>query len=93
MFRISLPWIALWALLSASDLVHGTSLQSSSKQLHARQAVHRPNPLRNFEVREPPSVPKSQPCEVAIVEHRRRTDSSVVVPPDFRHFVGKARKC
>ncbi|KAA1074511.1 hypothetical protein PGT21_008337 [Puccinia graminis f. sp. tritici] len=69
MFRISLPWIALWALLSASDLVHGTSLQSSSKQLHARQAVHRPNPLRNFEVREPPSVPKSQPCEVAIVEH------------------------
>ncbi|PLW52336.1 hypothetical protein PCASD_00113 [Puccinia coronata f. sp. avenae] len=29
----------------------------------------RPNPLRNFEVREPPAVPHSQPCEMVILEH------------------------
>ncbi|KAH9443464.1 hypothetical protein Pst134EA_032654 [Puccinia striiformis f. sp. tritici] len=54
----------LLTLVHSDDTPHGTS-----KQLHARQAVHRPNPLHNFEVRQPPSVPKIKPCEVVILEH------------------------
>ncbi|KAI9608184.1 hypothetical protein KEM48_003452 [Puccinia striiformis f. sp. tritici PST-130] len=70
MFRLSLSCVALWALLNSLTLVHSDDTpHSTSKQLHARQAVHRPNPLRNFEVRQPPSVPKSKPCEVVILEH------------------------
>ncbi|KAH9468081.1 hypothetical protein Pst134EA_011702 [Puccinia striiformis f. sp. tritici] len=70
MFRLSLSCVALWALLNSLTLVHSDDTpHGTSKQLHARQAVHRPNPLRNFEVRQPPSVPKSKPCEVVILEH------------------------
>ncbi|KAI9605271.1 hypothetical protein H4Q26_003251 [Puccinia striiformis f. sp. tritici PST-130] len=57
MFRLSLSCVALWALLNSLTLVHSDDTpHGTSKQLHARQAVHRPNPLRNFEVRQSPKA-------------------------------------
>ncbi|CAH7669339.1 peptide N-acetyl-beta-D-glucosaminyl asparaginase amidase A-domain-containing protein, partial [Phakopsora pachyrhizi] len=38
-------------------------------KIQPRQFVHRPNALRNFEVREPSVVPTSQPCEKILLEH------------------------
>uniref|UniRef100_A0A0S1MJ66 Peptide N-acetyl-beta-D-glucosaminyl asparaginase amidase A N-terminal domain-containing protein n=1 Tax=Phakopsora pachyrhizi TaxID=170000 RepID=A0A0S1MJ66_PHAPC len=43
--------------------------QLYGSKIQPRQFVHRPNALRNFEVREPSVVPTSQPCEKILLEH------------------------
>ncbi|WAR52458.1 hypothetical protein PtB15_1B900 [Puccinia triticina] len=41
----------------------------SPSKLYTRQAVVRPNALRNFEIREPPVVPRSKACEQLLLTH------------------------
>ncbi|PLW51828.1 hypothetical protein PCASD_00823 [Puccinia coronata f. sp. avenae] len=54
-----LPAITCSVLLAFPSIVLTCNRPS---KLQTRQVVVRPNALRNFEVREPPVVPQSQPC-------------------------------
>lgn len=58
--------IALLVLLSFSSIARA---HNGLSELRTRQFVVRPNALRNIEVREPPVVPKIQPCEEVLLTH------------------------
>ncbi|KAI7966901.1 hypothetical protein MJO29_000178 [Puccinia striiformis f. sp. tritici] len=66
MIKVLLPCIILSVLLNLPTTVlsHG-----GPSKLHTRQVVARPSALRNLEVREPPVVPQSKPCNQVLLEY------------------------
>ncbi|POW23384.1 hypothetical protein PSHT_00269 [Puccinia striiformis] len=66
MIKVLLPFIILSVLLNLPTTVlsHG-----GPSKLHTRQVVARPSALRNLEVREPPVVPQSKPCNQVLLEY------------------------
>ncbi|KAI7962979.1 hypothetical protein MJO28_001073 [Puccinia striiformis f. sp. tritici] len=66
MIKVLLPFIIFSVLLNLPTTVlnHG-----GPSKLHTRQVVARPSALRNLEVREPPVVPQSKPCNQVLLEY------------------------